>query len=62
MPDFFKSSILLELDLESGTDEQIAESLKSALPQWRKFKGVSPNPVETMRFGYGVIKKSLTID
>lgn len=57
MPDFFKSSILLELDLESGTDEQIAESLKSALPQWRKFKGVSPNPVETMRFGYGVIKK-----
>ncbi|MGK3539521.1 DUF6387 family protein, partial [Escherichia coli] len=40
-------------DLASGTDEEIAESLKAALPQWRKVKGIDENPLESVRFGYG---------
>lgn len=31
--------------LASGTDEEIAESLKAALPQWRKIKGIEPDPL-----------------
>jgi len=57
MPDEFTRTVMFEIDLASGTDEEIAESLKSALPQWRKFKGIEENPLESVRFGYGTIKK-----
>ncbi len=35
---------MFEVDLASGTDEEIAESLKSALPQWRRVKHIAPDP------------------
>lgn len=57
MPDQFLRTVMFEIDLASGTDEEIAESLKAALPQWRKIKGIEPNPLESVRFGYGTIKK-----
>ncbi|MGK7384417.1 DUF6387 family protein, partial [Salmonella enterica] len=57
MPDEFTRTVMFEIDLASGTDEEIAESLKSALPQWRKFKRIEENPLESVRFGYGTIKK-----
>ncbi|EAM8616015.1 hypothetical protein JP88_003365 [Salmonella enterica subsp. enterica] len=57
MPDLFDRTVMFEVDLASGTDEEIAESLKSVLPQWRKVKHISPDPVEAIRFGYGTIKK-----
>ena len=46
--------------MASGTDEEIAESLKAALPQWRKIKGIEPDPLESVRFGYGTIKKLIS--
>ncbi|HAU3346921.1 TPA: DUF6387 family protein [Salmonella enterica subsp. houtenae serovar [1],40:z4,z23:-] len=60
MPDQFSRTVMLEIDLASGTDEEIAESLKAALPQWRKIKGIDENPLESVRFGYGTIKKLIS--
>ncbi|ENB7447451.1 DUF6387 family protein [Klebsiella aerogenes] len=60
MPDQFTRTVMFEIDLASGTDEEIAESLKAALPQWRKIKGIEPNPLESVRFGYGTIKKLIS--
>lgn len=57
MPDLFDRTVMFEVDLGSGTDEEIAESLKAVLPQWRKVKHISPDPIEAIRFGYGTIKK-----
>ena len=57
MPDQFPRTVMFEIDLASGTDEEIAESLKAALPQWRKIKGIEENPLESVRFGYETIKK-----
>lgn len=39
----FQHSVMLEIDLTAGTDEEIAESLKAVLPQWRKSGGLSQN-------------------
>lgn len=44
MPDQFPRTVMFEINLASGTDEEIAESLKAALPQWRKIKGIEENP------------------
>ncbi|HCD1652409.1 TPA: hypothetical protein NBH92_005160, partial [Klebsiella pneumoniae] len=60
MPDQFSRTVMFEIDLASGTDEEIAESLKAALPQWRKVKGIDENPLESVRFGYGTIKKLIS--
>lgn len=60
MPDQFSRTVMFEIDLASGTDEEIAESLKTALPQWRKVKGIDENPLESVRFGYGTIKKLIS--
>ena len=60
MPDQFSRTVMFEIDLASGTDEEIAESLKAALPQWRKIKGIEPDPLESVRFGYGTIKKLIS--
>ncbi|MDH8618386.1 DUF6387 family protein, partial [Klebsiella pneumoniae] len=49
MPDQFSRTVMFEIDLASGTDEEIAESLKTALPQWRKVKGIDENPLESVR-------------
>jgi hypothetical protein len=57
LPDQFEKTIMLEIDLSSGTDEEIAESLKAALPQWRKYMEIDENPLNSVRFGYGTIKK-----
>ncbi len=35
-----EKTVLLEIDLASGTDDEIAESIRAALPQWRKVLGV----------------------
>jgi hypothetical protein len=40
MSPLFEKTVLLEIDLGSGTDDEITESIKAALPQWRKIKGV----------------------
>ncbi|WP_250113114.1 DUF6387 family protein, partial [Escherichia coli] len=50
-------TVMVEIDLANGTDEEIAESLKAALPQWRKVRGIEPDVTEAIRFGYGTIKK-----
>lgn len=50
-------TVLLEVDLKHGTDEDIAEAIKAALPQWRKILGVEAQVSEAVRFGYGTIKK-----
>lgn len=52
-----KGTVMLEVDLASGTDEEIAEAIKTALPQWRKIKGIEPDMSGIVRFGYGTIKK-----
>ena len=40
MPDQFTRTIMFEIDLAKvAQNEEIAESLKAALPQWRKVKG-----------------------
>lgn len=52
-----EKTVLLEIDLGSGTDDEIAESIKAALPQWRSVKGVEVNETGIVRFGYGTIKK-----
>ncbi|MCW8112971.1 DUF6387 family protein [Yersinia intermedia] len=57
MPDQFPQTVMFEIDLASGTDEAIAEALKAALSQWRSIKGIDPNPIDSVRFGYGTIKK-----
>lgn len=57
IPDLFDQTVMFEVDLASGTDEEIAESLKAALPQWRKVKHIAPDPLESVRFGYGTIRK-----
>jgi len=55
-----EKTVLLEIDLASGTDDEIAESIRTALPQWRKVIGVEEMPSGTVRFGYGTIKKIIT--
>jgi len=60
MPDRFSRTLMLDIALASGTDEGIAESLRAALPQWRKIKGIDENPLESVRFGYGAIKKLIS--
>ena len=57
IPDLFDQKVMFEVDLASGTDDEIAESLKAALPQWRKVKHIDPDPPESVRFGYGTIRK-----
>ncbi|MEI2683678.1 DUF6387 family protein [Erwinia aphidicola] len=52
-----KNTVMLEIDLASGTDEEIAESIKTALPQWRRIKGTEPDMSGVVRFGYGTVKK-----
>jgi hypothetical protein len=55
-----EKTVLLEIDLASGTDNEITESIKSALPQWRRVKGVEVNESGAVRFGYGTIKKIIS--
>lgn len=57
MPEKFPSTVMVEIDLAAGTDDEIAESLRFALPQWRKIKGIQPAPLNVGRFGLGTIKK-----
>ncbi|KHT02568.1 DUF6387 family protein [Pectobacterium brasiliense] len=57
LPRLFTNTVMVEIDLSSGTDEEIAESLKAALPQWRKVRGIEPDITDAVRFGYGTIKK-----
>lgn len=52
-----KRTVLLEVDLLHGTDDDIAEAIKAALPQWRRVLGVEAQVSEAVRFGYGTIKK-----
>lgn len=52
-----EKTVLLEIDLGSGTDDEITESIKAALPQWRRIKGVEVDEAGAVRFGYGTIKK-----
>lgn len=49
--------MFLEVDLLNGTDDDIAEAIKAALPQLRKVLGVEAQVSEAVRFGYGTIKK-----
>ncbi|WP_241573710.1 DUF6387 family protein [Rosenbergiella nectarea] len=55
-----KNTVMLEIDLASGTDEEIAESIRTALPQWRKIKATEPDMSSVVRFGYGTIKKMIS--
>ncbi|MGC0784581.1 DUF6387 family protein [Pantoea agglomerans] len=55
-----EKTVLLEIDLASGTDDEIAESIKSALPQWRRVKGIKAEMSGAVRFGYGTIKKIIS--
>ncbi|MEI2605272.1 DUF6387 family protein [Erwinia aphidicola] len=55
-----KNTVMLEIDLASGTDEEIAESIRTALPQWRKIKATEPDMSSVVRFGYGTIKKMVS--
>ncbi|MCQ8228400.1 DUF6387 family protein [Pantoea trifolii] len=55
-----EKTVLLEIDLASGTDDEIAESIKTALPQWRSVKGIKADESVAVRFGYGTIKKIIT--
>ncbi|WP_426720785.1 DUF6387 family protein [Enterobacter cloacae complex sp. 301C7] len=52
---------MFEIDLaEWYRRRKTAEPLKTALPQWRKVKGIDENPLESVRFGYGTIKKLIS--
>lgn len=53
-------TVLLVIDLASGTDEEIAEAIKSALPQWRRGKGAEVDESGTVRFGFWTIKKIIS--
>ncbi len=57
LPKLSRDTVMVEIDLANGTDEEIAESLKAALPQWRKVRGIEPDITDAIRFGYGTIKK-----
>ncbi|EIP5726158.1 DUF6387 family protein [Escherichia coli] len=57
LPKLFRDTVMVEIDLVNGTDEEIAESLKAALPQWRKVRGIKADTSDSIRFGYGTIKK-----
>ena len=57
LPRLFRGTVMVEIDLTNGTDEEIAESLKAALPQWRKVRGIEADTTDAIRFGYGTIKK-----
>ncbi|ARA78261.1 hypothetical protein RVX39_003634 [Citrobacter freundii] len=57
LPKLFRDTVMVEIDLVNGTDEEIAESLKAALPQWRKVRGIEADTSDSIRFGYGTIKK-----
>ncbi|WP_141400244.1 DUF6387 family protein [Candidatus Pantoea floridensis] len=45
-----EKTVLLEIDLASGTDDEIAESIKTALPQWRSVKGIKADESGAVRF------------
>ncbi|EDD2582245.1 hypothetical protein GA481_19625, partial [Salmonella enterica] len=60
IPEQFPTTIMLEIDLAAGNDDEIAEALRISLPQWRKVKGVKPAPLDAVRFGYGTIKKLMS--
>ncbi|EDB1506086.1 hypothetical protein F9E67_25130, partial [Salmonella enterica] len=60
IPEQFPTTIMLEIDLAGGSDDEIAEALRVSLPQWRKVKGVKPAPLDAVRFGYGAIKKLIS--
>ncbi|WP_097410461.1 DUF6387 family protein [Escherichia coli] len=60
IPEQFPTTIMLEIDLAAGSDDEIAEALRISLPQWRKVKGVKPAPLDAVRFGYGTIKKLMS--
>lgn len=60
IPEQFLTTIMLEIDLAAGSDDEIAEALRISLPQWRKVKGVKPAPLDAVRFGYGTIKKLMS--
>ena len=57
LPKLFRDTVMVEIDLANGTDEEIAESLKAALPQWRKVRDIEADTSDSIRFGYGTIKK-----
>jgi hypothetical protein len=57
LPDQFTKTVMFEIDLESGNNEEIVESIKFALPQWRKIKKIDENPQKLVRFGYSTIRK-----
>lgn len=57
LPRLFRDTVMVEIDLTNGTDKEIAESLKAALPQWRKVRGIEADTTDAIRFGYGTIKK-----
>ncbi len=61
LPKLFRDTVMVEIDLANGTDEEIAESLKAALPQWRKVRGIEADTSDSIRFGYGTIKKMIMI-
>ena len=48
LPKLFRDTVMVEIDLANGTDEEIAESLKAALPQWRKVRGIEPDVTEAI--------------
>lgn len=60
IPEQLPTTIMLEIDLAGGSDDEIAEALRVSLPQWRKVKGVKPAPLDAVRFGYGAIKKLIS--
>lgn len=55
-----ENTVMLEIDLASGTDDEITASIKSVLPQWRKIKNVTTDQSGVVRFGYGTIKKIIS--
>ncbi|WP_254842594.1 DUF6387 family protein, partial [Serratia marcescens] len=57
LPKLFRDTVMVEIDHANGTDEEIAESLKAALPQWRKVRCIEAETTDAIRFGYGTMKK-----
>lgn len=62
LPKLFRDTVMVEIDLANGTDEEIAESLKAALPQWRKYGALKP--IHLIRSGLAMepSRKSSTTD
>lgn len=57
MPILCEHRVMIEINLTSGSDEEIAESLKAMLPQWRKIRKIEPESLDSIRFGHSTIKK-----